>query len=427
MAQGAAKRGVAIGPTSRSIAAVSRIAAVDPACSASIDFDQAQAILASHAAPLGVERVPLAKAGRRVLAEPLFARIDGPRADTAAMDGYAVRRADLAAGQRRFRIGGASFAGAASDATLSTGEAIRIMTGATMPVGADTVVMLELVTLDGDTIVVRQISGKSNVRLRATDFAQGAQVLAAGRAIDPRALVVAASADVDSLAVWRRPRVGCIASGDELAAPGTAAASKAMIPDCLSEAVLLMSHQWGGKPVGGVRVADDPAAMKTAAGELLERCDVLVMIGGASRGDRDFARAALAPLGLRLAFADVAIKPGRPVWYGRIGDRHVLGLPGNPTAAMTIARLFLAPLLSALGGRGATAGLRSETMPLAKAVALGAREQFLCGCHEDGAVRVIDRQAASSQAMLARADLLVRLPPGSAVLAAGDSVATYRF
>ena len=399
------------------------------AWAATLGFDDAQTILAAHALPLATEHVRLAKAGRRVLAEPVCARLDAPRHDAAAMDGFAVREEDFAAGLRRFRIAGCAYPGNPWNGILAPGEAVRIMTGAAMPVGAGRVIVREATMMDGGVVVIgADLSARTHVRPRASDIARGDQLLAAGRLLEPRALLVAAAADVESIVAWRRPRVHVIASGDELTAPGSAAADPQKLPDSLSQAVLLMARQWGGVPIGADLVADGAGALREAARAALDTCDVLVMSGGASKGDRDFARLGLEPLGLELAFADVAIKPGKPVWYGRIGDRHVLGLPGNPTAAMTIARLFLAPLLAALGGRGALAGLAWTPAPLLAPVPdAGPRESFLCAEWRDGGVRVIDRQSASAQFLLAGADALVRRPVHAPGLAAGCLVDLLRF
>lgn len=396
-------------------------------CGASLRFDAAQAILASIARPLGSESVPLGKAGRRVLAEPVCAAMDIPARDLAAMDGFAVREADLAAGMRRFAMIGTAYPGAPFHGTVGPGEAVRIMTGAPMPSGADRVLMRELVTAaDGVLALDAPVPAKPHVRLRGSDTAAGTVVLPAGRLLDPRALVVAAAADAGMLTVWRAPRVRVIATGDELVPAGEARASGG-VPDSLSEAVLLMARQWGAKPLGAVPVRDDPALLAAAAEAALADADVLVLCGGASRGDRDFAKAALVPLGLELAFADVAIKPGKPVWLGRIGAKLVLGLPGNPTAAMTVARLFLAPLLTALGGRGMAPALRWERVPLVEDVSAGDREALLCAERLDDGVRVLARQSASAQCMLALADALVRLPADAGTLSAGARVETLRF
>jgi molybdopterin molybdotransferase len=396
-------------------------------CAASLSFDAAQAMLAAIARPLGTESVRLAKAGRRVLAEPLGATLDIPSRDLAAMDGFAVREHDLAAGVRSFTVTGAAYPGAPWTGNVGAGDAIRIMTGAPMPAGADRVLMRELVT-DRDGTITRggPVPAKPHVRKRGSDTPAGTEVLPAGKLLDPRALVVAAAADAARLTVWRRPSVRVIATGDELVSAGSARETGG-IPDSLSEAVLLMARQWGAAPLGATLVRDDPEQLAHAAGAALDDADVLVLCGGASRGDRDFAKSALTGLGLELLFADVAIKPGKPVWCGRIGQKLVLGLPGNPTAAMTVARLFLAPLLTALGGRGVGPALRWERARLLESVTTGDREAFLCAERMEEGVRVLPRQSASAQCMLARADALVRIAPGLTPLAIGVSVELLRF
>ncbi|HEX8415645.1 MAG TPA: molybdopterin molybdotransferase MoeA [Sphingomicrobium sp.] len=398
-------------------------------CSATLSFDDAQAILMEAATPLGTERVLISKAGRRVLAEPVIAAFDSPRRDTAALDGVAVCERDLASGRRRFRLIGASYPGAPFGGNALSGTAVRIMTGGALPAGAGRVVPLELLTEQGEHVVLpASLPTRMHVRHRGADFATGAAVLAAGRVIDPRALVVAAAADAAELIMWRRPRVYVIATGDELVAPGNAADLDEGVPDSLSEALQLMVRQWGGQPIGATRTCDDANAVSAAAEAALEKCDVLVMAGGASRGDRDLARSSLARVGLKTCFAGVAMKPGKPVWYGRLGARHVLGLPGNPTAAMTTARLFLVPLLTALGGRGFRAGLDWQSRPIAgSAEETGPRESFLCGANVEGGVEIIGRQTASAQGMLASADLLVRRLPNSPSLHQGDQVQALRF
>lgn len=397
-------------------------------CRATLGFDAAQALLAGIARPLGTESVSLAKAGRRVLAEPVHAAISIPRQDLAAMDGFAVREADLAAGIRRFGVAGAAYPGAPWHGTVGAGEAVRIMTGAPMPAGTDRVLMRELVSATAaEATLEAPLPAKPHVRRRGSDTIAGSEVLPMGRILDPRALVVAAAADAARLTVWRRPRVCLIATGDELVAPGQAFEARG-VPDSLSEALLLMSLQWGAVPMGAARIADDSALLTVTSQAALDDADLLVLVGGASRGDRDFAKAGLAPLGLELIFADVVIKPGKPIWLGRIGEKLVLGLPGNPTAAMTVARLFLAPLLTGLGGRGTAPALRWENAILAEPAGPGdAREAFLCAERMEDGVRLIERQSASAQCMLAAADLLVRRLPGATALPAGAPVQVLRF
>lgn len=397
-------------------------------CAATIGFDEAQAIVRESSVPLGAQFVPLGKARRRTLARDVVASIDSPRWDCAAMDGYAVRSDDLAQGLVRFRLAGESCAGGPSPGLLLTGMAVRISTGAPMPMGADRVVMREYATVDGGYVILTDKGGKTHVRKRGDDFAQGQILLTRGTRIDARAMVVAAAADVDGVTVWRRPRVHILTNGDELVEPGKAAMEADAIPDSLSEALMLMARQWGGKPAGISRAPDRIDMVRDAAKAALGETDILVLVGGASHGHRDLARAALMLLGLRLAFAGVAMKPGKPLWYGRIGMTHILGLPGNPTAALTTARLFLAPMIAAISGTGFASALRWSRYPASHPLETGGdRDQFLCGAMEADTVRTIERQQASAQMMLAQADILIERRAGAPSGPAGSLLQCLRF
>lgn len=398
-------------------------------CAATIGFDEAQDIVRESSVPLGVQFVPLGKAGRRILARNVVARIDSPRRDCAAMDGYAVRSGDLAQGIARFRLFGESCAGGPSPGLLPAGMAVRISTGAPMPAGADRVVMREDATvLDGYVLLTKHRGGKAHVRKRGEDFAQGQILLTKGTCIDVRAMVVAAAADVEGVTVWRRARVHIMTNGDELVEPGQAAMNVDAVPDSLSEALMLMARQWGGKPTGMSRAPDRIDMVRDAVKAALGETDILVLVGGASHGHRDLAREALMPLGLRLAFAGVAMKPGKPLWYGRIGTTHILGLPGNPTAALTTARLFLAPMIAAISGSGFASALCWSSRPAAHALETGGdRDHFLCGLMEADAARIIERQQASAQLMLAHADMLIERRAGASSGAAGSLLRCLRF
>lgn len=379
-------------------------------CGATIDFDTAQAILASHACPLRREVVPLAAATGRHLAAPVTALIDAPRFDCAAMDGYAVRGDDIAAGRHIFANIGTVCAGQAPSAPITRGETMRVMTGARIPQGADRIVMIEHCDVGPTHIRLDdKIQQKPHIRRRGSDFRAGEILLESGHELTPAALVVAAAADREHLTVWRRPRALIITSGDELAPPGTAAGTPRKIPDSLSAAIAAMVHRCGGEIAAAHRVGDTPEAIRAACRSA--EADVIILIGGASRGDRDFGRSAMRPLGLDIAFADVAIKPGKPVWYGRTPTEHILGLPGNPTAALTIARLFLAPLIKGLLGGDASSALAWHLLPATRPIAAnGPREAFLCASRSYFGVGVHNRQEASGQASLARTDVLVRRP-----------------
>lgn len=390
-------------------------------CQASLAFDDAIAILANEAHALGHESIALGEAAGRRLAEPVVARIDGPRWDCAAMDGYALRSCDLDAGLRRFASLGEIVAGDIAPTSIPRGSAMRVMTGAPLPDDADRVVMIEYCETIAGRVEIRADPGsKPHVRRRGSDFMAGQTLLDKGRELNPVGLVAAAAGDVSHVTVWRRPRVHIVATGDELVPPGEAASRADRIPDSLTAAIALLGSQWGGCVVRETRTGDDPNVIRDA---FSTEDDVTVIIGGASRGDRDFGRSALVLAGIRLLFADVAIKPGKPSWYGQVGDAHVLGLPGNPTAALTVARLFLAPLLTGLGGGERRSALAWTYLPAAREVeAQGEREAFLVGDIVDGAALIFDRQEASAQNLLGQATILVRRPARAPRCAAGDTL-----
>lgn len=396
-------------------------------CKANITFDDATVLMEREARPLGTEAVPVQRAGRRILAEPVLAAIDAPPYRAAAMDGFAVHDAEFRSAAACASIIGSSYPTAPWRASVGPGEAVRIMTGAEVPPECDRVLPIELVDERESSLWLRgPLPDRHHIREQGSDIRTGDMVLPAGAILDPRRMLVACGADARTVTAWRQPVVRAIASGDELVAPGDARDGDGRIPDSLSESLLLLARQWGAKPIGGARVPDDLNKISEAALEAID-ADVLIMIGGASRGDRDFARPALASLGLQMVFESVLMKPGKPVWYGKIGQCHIVGLPGNPTAAFTIARLFLVPLLCALGGRGFASGLDWQPRLLARACPADAgRESFLCARTIEGSVEILERQVASAQKMLAEADCLVRMVAGGAALPHGALVNTLK-
>lgn len=281
-----------------------------------------------------------------------------------------------------------------------------------MPDGFDCVIPWETVALEGNRIEVSGELGRKHVRSKGSDFRKGDVLLPQGHIIEPRALVVAAAADVADLPVWSQPRIAVLANGSELREPGSSRRI-GEVPDALSEALLLFARQWGGRPVGARLVQDDESAIGDTAKTLLSDCDILVVAGGASRGSKDLTRSSLSSLGLAMVFNDVAMKPGKPVWYGRIANKHVIGLPGNPTATIRCARLFLAPLIVALSGGDPISTLKFEKMQLTdRKHPISDREQFLCATRKGNQASLTVKQSASMQSTLAHANLLVRIRPG---------------
>lgn len=383
-----------------------------------IGFDEALALVAEAAKPLGTEWVPLADAKGRLLAAPVAALVDSPRSDVSAMDGYAVREADLPG---RLAVIGESFPGGEAGA-VAAGQCVRIFTGAPMPEGADRVVIQEIVRREAATAIIEEAPGPArHIRSRGSDFAQGDILLEAGRRLDARAMVAAAGADVASLEVRRRPRLFILGTGDELAEPGAARATPGAIPESVTLGVAALAEDWGAEVIGRRRLKDDLPAMERAGAEALAAADLVVVTGGASVGEKDYAKAMFAPAGLDLLFAKVAVKPGKPVWLGRAGTKLVMGLPGNPTSAMATARLLLAPLIAGLGGREPTLDWRRA--PLAEAIGpCGDRETFLRAAREGEAVRALANQDSGAQRTLAAADVLIRRRPGAPAAGAGEMV-----
>lgn len=393
-----------------------------------ISFDEALALLEASALPLGTEEVPLAGAAGRVLAEPLTARSDGPRVAVAAMDGYAVLHAATRPGEP-LRVIGEARAGAAFPGTLGAGEAVRIFTGAVLPAGADRCIMQEYATRDGDGVTFAEGYGPGwHVRAAASDFAAGAVLLDAGTRLTARAMIAAAAADRARISVSRRPRVAIIATGDELAAPGEAHVSADTIPESVTFGVAAMAEQAGAQIVRQAIGADSLPELEQLAGAVLAQAELVIVTGGASVGERDFAKPMFASHGLDLVFSKVAIKPGKPVWLGRAGGTLVLGLPGNPTSAMVTARLFLLPLLAALQGQTTRDVLRWRHLPLAEPIAdNGPRETFVRAVWEEDGLSPISNQDSGAQAALARADWLIRRPPNAPAEVAGALVSALAF
>ena len=394
-----------------------------------IDFDEALARVCAAALPLGKETVAIQSAAGRVLAEPVVAQIASPRSDVSAMDGYAVRDADLVDCPARLQLVGESFAGGGWGGSLGNGQCVRIFTGAQVPPGADRVVMQEEVRCDGDTAIVERHPGPTRyIRARGSDFDEGDQLLPTGRLLDKRAIVTAAAADLRQVAVFTEPRVTILSTGNELAEPGLASQDLDAIPDSVSLGVAALVREWGGSIVETHRLRDDLPVMERIAAQAIESSDLVVVTGGASVGEKDFAKAMFAPAELQLIFSKVSMKPGKPVWLGRSAETLILGLPGNPTSALVTARLLLAPLVAGRCGRDPMEALRWQSAELATGLKdCGPRETFHRARWSGGVVELFAFQDSSAQKVLAEAELLVRQPANSSGIIAGGEVRVLDF
>ena len=393
-----------------------------------ISFDEALAIVVAQARPLAAETVAIEEAAGRVLAAPCIAQVDAPRADISAMDGYAITDAGLAL-SASFRVIGTAYPGAPFAGLLVPGDAVRIFTGAPIPDGVDRVVIQEEVSREGDHATLLNASPtRTHIRRRGSDFCAGDVLLPEGRLLDPRALVVAAGADLASLGVWRRPRVSVISTGDELAAPGSSRENALSIPESASFGAAALAQSWGGRIVGRRRRRDDIAEMTAGAREAMGEADLVIVTGGASVGDKDYAKRVFADIGAELLFAKVAMMPGKPVWFARRGAQFVLGLPGNPGSAMVTARLLLAPLVAGLAGRDPLVAARWRTAQLASALtATSDRETFVRARDDRDGVSIVANQDSGAQLALADADLLIRRTPHAPALNAGDEIEVLDF
>lgn len=380
---------------------------------------EAQARLLAMARPVASEQVSLAQAAGRWLAQDLVARRDQPSADLSAMDGYAVRFTDLPG---PLAVIGESAAGRPFSGAVKPREAVRIFTGAVMPAGADTVIVQEEAATEGAAVRLDGPGpGKQggNVRARGRDFAHGQRLIARGTRLGPAAIGLAAASGHTALSVARPIRAALIATGDELV-PSGAPARPGQLPE--SNAVMLAA-MLGGWPVAldnrGI-ILDRLDALTTALDPA--GADVIVTIGGASVGDHDLVRPAIVAAGGAIDFWRIAMRPGKPLIVGRIGDAILLGLPGNPVSAFVTATLFLKPLVAALSGVADPLPPRGTAALAAPLAANDAREDYLRGTLVGDRVMPAAQQDSAMLATLAASDCLIIRPPHAPPAREGEIV-----
>lgn len=292
---------------------------------------------------LGAERVPLAAALNRILRDAAVADADSPPFDASAMDGYAACRADL---KQPLRVVGEVQAGSVFSRTVGAGECVRIYTGAPVPAGADCVVKQEDVSREGDTINILQLDGPDFIRRRGENRRAGDTLVAAGTRLSPPELAALASAGIIEPLVSPAPRCVHLVTGNELVAAGQTPAG-AQIRDSNSTLIAALLARHGGNLVGHAHARDDLAAARAAV-EALPTHDVLLISGGASIGEHDFARPLLKALGYELHFEQVNLRPGKPLVFASRGRQLAFALPGNPVSHWVTFHLFVAPLLRKL-------------------------------------------------------------------------------
>lgn len=385
----------------------------------------ARSAILSGIAPLPSEPVALDAASGRTLSAPVVATRAQPPFRAAAMDGYGVRAADLSPAPLTV-LGEAAAGRSYAGAPLRAGGAVRIFTGAAVPPGVDRVVPQERARREGDRVWLETPAhSRSNIREAGVDFGAGDVLVRQGVRLNARHIALVAASGTGSVEAVRRPRVAVLATGDELVPPGATAAAH-QIFDSVSFGVAASIGAWGGEALPLPIRPDSGTAIATAAAEALRRADLLVLVGGASVGDYDIVKQSLAGLGLAIAVERVAIRPGRPTWFARAAGKPVLGLPGNPAAALVCAHLFLRPLLYAMLGReeeaaGAVALLDGEIEASGgnecypRAVATWSEDTHL-------AVRPCANQDTSLLTVFAAANALIRRPALAPAVRSGEPV-----
>ncbi len=382
-------------------------------------------ILAGVREPLPAETVPLAACRGRTLAADLAALRTQPPFSASAMDGYAVRAADAGPGAR-LAVVGQSVAGRRFAGRIGAGEAVRIFTGAPVPEGADAILIQENAERDGETVTVVEAPSPGRfVRPAGLDFAAGDALLPAGRRLDAVSVALAAAMGHAALPVRRRPRVGILATGDELVRPGEPAGPDQIVASN-PFAVAGLVEAAGGEAVDCGIAPDDPARLAAAVADALSRrLDAFVTLGGASVGDHDLVREVLGGAGLELGFWRIAMRPGKPLIQGRLGAVPFLGLPGNPVSSIVCGILFLVPLVRALQGDPLAGADPSEPALLAADLpANDAREDYLRARIEgaDPLPRVapVERQDSSMLRLLAESSALIVRPAHAPAASAGE-------
>ncbi len=370
-------------------------------------------------APAPPETVPLASAAGRVLAESVHSRRDQPPFRASAMDGYALRNDEAVPGAI-LRVTGTSAAGHGFNGTVESGETVRIFTGAPVPTGADRVVIQEDVTRSGDSITLNDgLDRSSHIRPVGSDFRAGTAITAPLR-LRPADIALLASMNIPEVTVARRPTVALVATGDELVMPGeiprpdqiiasNAFGLKAMLESAGAQARILP-------------IARDNVASLSTAFEFAKGSDLIVTIGGASVGDHDLVASVAEELGMERAFLRIAMRPGKPVMAGHLGDSAMIGLPGNPVSSLVCGQIFVLPFIRAMLGLERGPAPRGKAKLSCELGSNGPREHYMRARLSEEGIAPFDRQDSSLLTVLGQANALLVRPIGDGPRRAGETV-----
>ncbi len=382
-----------------------------------ISVAQALSILSQNRPALEPGDIHIEKSLGRRCAQSLSAKLSMPPSDVSAMDGYALKLADSVKGKRLTVIGEAP-AGKPFEGRVSDGEAVRIFTGGFMPEGADNVVIQENCERSGETVTINQTSETArHIRKAGLDFHKGQVLIEEGKIIDAADIALMAAGNHAMVNVWRRAKVAILTNGDELRPPGSNLKTGEIVNSNMA-AIGSLVKTWGGDMIDAGIAPDDRERIKAQI-KTCEPADIIVPIGGASVGDYDYMKSAFTDLGFETLFSKVAVRPGKPVWFGRLGQQIVLGLPGNPASALVCAHLFLRPLIT-----DAIRPVSAQTLdPIGKN---GPRETYMrgCLCVEAGrlSVRTLPLQDSALVSPFTRANAFIRLAAETGPWAIGDAV-----
>jgi molybdopterin molybdotransferase len=384
-------------------------------------------VLAGASRPMDAETVPLANAHNRRLAVDLAAKRTQPPAPLSAMDGYAVRHSDIESVPAHLKLIGTSAAGHGYSGTVGPGQTVRIFTGAPLPSGTDTVVIQEDTEGDSQTICMKQSEPLGrHVRTAGLDFRQGDVLLEKGSRLGPAELALAAAMNHAHVDVVRKPCVAILATGDELVAPGVEPGPDQIVASN-NFAVAAYVKRAGGKVLDLGIAKDNFPEIEGAIRRAREAgADVLVTLGGASVGDHDLVQTALKNEGMDLGFWRIAMRPGKPLMHGTIGNMQVLGLPGNPVSAIVCAILFVVPLVKALTGDPAASADMSIAAELGEAMRENDTRQDYVRARVSGlnngkpVATPFSRQDSSMLGTLAQSQALIIRPPFAKAAQKGD-------
>ncbi|HSM85840.1 MAG TPA: gephyrin-like molybdotransferase Glp [Candidatus Limnocylindrales bacterium] len=398
-----------------------------------LSFDQAQASVLDYCrkvAPPPAEEVHLLMALGRVLAQPVKADRDFPPFPRSTRDGYALRAADLRNLPVKLRVTGQIKAGGTFSATVNAGEAVEIMTGASVPAGADAVVMVEYSSRAGDTVEIqRAVSAGENLVPEGAEASAGQELLAEGVRIGPAQIAMAAAAGCANLSIYRKPQVAVLATGDELVDVSERPGPQ-QIRNSNSYSLSAQVAQCGGQPLQLPVAPDEERKLTTLMQAGLEGADMLLLSGGVSMGKFDLVEQALGKLGARFFFTGAQIQPGKPVVFGeiRIGGRAkpFFGLPGNPVSVMVTFDLFVRPLLQALSGASPSRlpALKARLSKDFKTKTGLTRflPAMLTGGLYDPEVEIVPWQGSGDLLASARANCYLVIPPDRELIPAGEMV-----